>query len=300
MQTTAKWTEFPKYPVVAGIMALAIVTTIAWWSHFNVAALMEGPGTQRGELWRLFTSIFLHTDILHLLFNLYWFWMFGTLIERAFGHAKTALIVIFLAVGSGAFQFALDRGGVGLSGVGYGLFGMLWVLSKYDDRFRGIVGPNVTTLFVGWFFLCVATTITKVYPVGNVAHAAGTILGAVLGYAVVNSQKRLATGTALAVLVLCGILAATLGRPLANLSRFAGYDEGWLGYEALLKQDNVAALRWLKDASRLQPKEPHIWYDLGIAYARQGDYKAAKDAYQHARDLAPSNAEFSKALADVE
>jgi GlpG protein len=130
---------------------------------------MEGPGTQRGELWRLFTSIFLHTDILHLLFNLYWFWMFGTLLERAFGHAKTALIVIFLAVGSGAFQFAIDRGGVGLSGVGYGLFGMLWVLSKYDGRFRGIVGPNITTLFVVWFFLCVATTITKIYSVGNVA-----------------------------------------------------------------------------------------------------------------------------------
>lgn len=300
MQTSAKWTDFPKYPVVAGTMALAIVTTIAWWSHFNISALMEGPDTQRGELWRLFTSIFLHTDILHLLFNLYWFWMFGTLIEREFGHAKMALTVIVLAVGSGAFQFALDRGGVGLSGVGYGLFGMLWVLSKYDDRFRGIVGPNITTLFVGWFFLCVATTITKIYSVGNVAHAAGAILGAALGYAVVNSQKRLATGAVLAALVFCGILAATLGRPLVNLSRLAGYDEGWLGYQALLKQDNVAALRWLKDASRLQPAQPHIWYDLGIAYTRQGDHKAARDAYQRAHDLAPSNAEFSKALADAE
>jgi cytochrome c-type biogenesis protein CcmH/NrfG len=73
-----------------------------------------------------------------------------------------------------------------------------------------------------------------------------------------------------------------------------------LGYEALLKQDNVAALHWLKDAARLQPDEPHIWYNLGIAYARQGDFTSAKDAYKRAHDLNPENAEFAKALADTE
>src|ERR1051326_8317610 len=154
MQTTAKWTDFPKYPVIAGTMFLAILASIAWWAHFDLSALIDGPRTQRGELWRLFTSIFLHTDIFHLLFNLYWLWMFGTLVERVFGHGKASLILTFLAIGSGAFQFALDRGGVGLSGVGYGLFGLLWVLSKKDERFRGTIGPNITTLFVAWFFLC--------------------------------------------------------------------------------------------------------------------------------------------------
>jgi GlpG protein len=300
MRTTPKWTDFPKFPVTAGTMGLAVAASVAWWSHFSVAGLMESAEAQQGELWRFCTSVLLHTDILHLLFNLYWLWIFGSLIEWAFGHARTALVFAFLALGSGVLQFALDRGGVGLSGVGYGLFGLLWVLSRHDERFRGEVGPSITTLFVGWFFLCVVATVTKIFPVGNVAHAAGATLGALLGYAIVNTQKRLATGAILAILLIFGCWAATVGRPRVNLSRFAGYDEGMLGYQALMKQDNASALHWLKDAARLQPDEPHIWYNLGIAYARLGDRSASRSAYQRAHDLAPSDVEFTKALADSE
>jgi membrane associated rhomboid family serine protease len=300
MPSATKWNDFPKFPVVSGIMILSVAATVAWWLHFNVSALMEGPETQRGELWKFFTSVLLHNDIVHLLFNLYWFWMFGTLIERTYGHARTALIVAFLALGSGAFQFALDRGGVGLSGIGYGLFGLLWVLSKYDERFRGEIDSRLTSLFVGWFFLCVFTTLTKLYLVANVAHAAGAVLGVVLGYAIVNSQRRLVTIGVLSFLLVCGCWGATLGRPRVNVSRFAGYDEGWLGYQALLKKDNASAMRWLTDAARLQPREAYIWYDLGIAYSRQGDRAASKNAYQRAHDLDPADTDFAKALSDSE
>lgn len=300
MQTPPKWTEFPKYPIVAGTILLACAATGAWWAHLNVAALTETADIQRGQLWRLLTSIFLHVDILHLLFNVYWFWMFGTLIERVFGHAKTALIVVLLAIGSGAFQFALDRGGVGLSGVGYGLFGMLWVLSKYDERFIGSVGRNITTLFVAWFFVCVLATWTKIYAVGNVAHGAGAALGLLLGYGIAVPQFRLATRAALSALIVLGIWGATIGRSIVNISGLAAYDESKLGYDALMRNDNITALRWLKEAAKIDPKSAYTWYDLGIAQARQGDFAAAKSAYQRAHDLEPSNADYAKALAEAQ
>jgi len=41
------------------------------------------------------------------------------------------------AVGSSAAEFALFQGGIGLSGVGYGLFGLLWVLSWHASDFAG-------------------------------------------------------------------------------------------------------------------------------------------------------------------
>ena len=300
MQTPAKWTEFPKYPIVAGTIVLACAATIAWWSHIDLAALIAGPDVQRGQLWRLFTSIFLHVDILHLLFNLYWFWMFGTMLERTFGHARTAFMVLLLAIGSSAFEFAFDRGGVGLSGVGYGLFGLLWVLSKYDHRFRATIGPNITTLFVAWFFLCILATAAKIYAVGNIAHLAGAVLGALLGYAIAVPGWRLRMAMALSALVAAGIWGATLGRAMVNVSRSAAYDESKLGYDALMRNDNVAALRWLNDAARLEPRSAYIWYDLGIAHARQGDLAAAKAAYQKAHDLDPVNADYAKALAEAQ
>ncbi len=300
MQTTTKWTELPKYPIVTGTIVLACVATISWWSHFDLAALMAGPDVQRGQLWRLFTSAFLHLDILHLLFNIYWFCMFGTLFERIFGHARTALIVILLAVGSGAFQFAFDRGGVGLSGVGYGFFVMLWVLSRYDHSFRGTIGSNVTTLFVAWFFLCFVATVAKIYAVGIVAHAAGAVLGALLGYAIAVPRLRFGASVALSALLIVGTWGATLGRPFVNVSRAAAHDESKLGYDALMRNDNVAAQRWLQDAARLEPQSAYIWYDLGIAQARQGDLAAAKAAYQKAHDLDPANADYNKALAEAQ
>src|SRR5215475_9593621 len=182
--TTPKWTDFPKYPVIAGVSALAIAATVAWWTKVDVNVLFETADIRRGQLWRLFTSTFLHLDVLHLLFNIWWLWIFGTQVERVFGHAKTALLVILFAVESGSLDFAFSRGGVGLSGVGYGFFGLLWVLSKKDERFRGALDARTVNLFVGWFFLCIFTTVTGIYPVGNVAHGAGALLGILLGYGI--------------------------------------------------------------------------------------------------------------------
>src|SRR6266568_8301158 len=76
MRPAPKWTEFPKYPVIAGTAILAIAVTIAWWSKLNVSPFFETAMIRRGELWRLITGIFPHADILHLTFNIYWLWVF--------------------------------------------------------------------------------------------------------------------------------------------------------------------------------------------------------------------------------
>ena len=296
MATVPKWTEFPKYPVVASTAVLAAILTIAWWTKTDVSALLPSTEIRRGEIWRLFTSVFLHIDILHLIFNVYWLWMFGTLIEQVFGHTKTALLFAFFALGSSAFEFALDQGGVGLSGIGYGLFGMLWVLSHRDDRFRETVGSRTVVLFIGWFLFCIATTVTHAYSVGNVAHGAGAIFGILTGYSITTPNRRVLANAGLAVLTLLGIWGATFGRPLVNLSGEVGYDEAKWGYDALNQKQDKQALHWLKDASRMQPKSAVIWYDLGIAYSRAGDLAAARNAYARAHDLEPGNTEYSDAL----
>jgi len=293
--TTPKWTDFPKYPVIAGVSALAIAATVAWWAKVDVNVLFETADIRRGQLWRLFTSIFLHLDVLHLLFNIWWLWIFGTQVERVFGHAKTALLVILFAVESGSLDFAFSRGGVGLSGVGYGFFGLLWVLSKKDERFRGALDARTVNLFVGWFFLCIFTTVTGIYPVGNVAHGAGALLGILLGYGIAVRRQRLATNIAAGMLCTLGILGSTIARPYVNLSRAEGYQEARWGYDALLANEDREAVRWLRDASLYQPKAPEVWFDLGIAYQRLGDLTAAKKAYGKAHDLAPKETKYSDA-----
>ena len=153
MAGAPKWRDIPKYPVIAGVATLAVVVTIAWAAKVDISPLYESAEIRRGQLWRLVTSIFPHIDILHLAFNLYWLWVLGTVVERVYGHAKTILLLALLAVGSNSLDFAFDQGGVGLSGVGYGLFGLLCVLSERDERFRGAIDRRTVQLFVGWFFI---------------------------------------------------------------------------------------------------------------------------------------------------
>jgi len=49
------------------------------------------------RLWSLFTSMFMHADITHLLGNMLYLWVFGDNIEDAFGHTK--YLVFYLAGG---------------------------------------------------------------------------------------------------------------------------------------------------------------------------------------------------------
>jgi membrane associated rhomboid family serine protease len=292
MLRAPKWTEFPKYPVIAGTALLATAVSIAFWAGADVSPLFETAMIRRGELWRLVTSMFPHLSVLHLVFNIYWLWVFGAVIESTYGHLKTAALLLLFAVGSGCFEFAFSVGGAGLSGVGYGFFGLLWVLSRRDERFRDVIDSRTILTFVVWFFLCIAATVTNVMPIGNFAHGAGAILGILTGFAITLPKSRVAVSAAICAMLAFGLWGATLGRPMVNFSGRAGYEEGKWGYDALIAHHYPEAVRWFRDATRYQPKTAAYRYDLGIAYQGLGNTAAAAAAYRQAADLGDPQAEF--------
>ena len=294
------WRDIPKYPVVISVALVATGLTIAWWSGTSMSGLFENAEIRRGQFWRLVTSALLHLDILHLVFNLYWLWVLGTVVERVYGDWKTALLLLLFAIGSGSWEYALADGGIGLSGVGYGLFGMLFVLSKHDERFKGVLDKRTETLFIVWFFACILLTATHVMNVGNFAHGEGLVLGLVVGYTIVHPERRGLLVTVGGLLVFLGFCGSTVARPYVNFSKNGGYEEARWGYEALMNdkknpETNHEAVMWLEDAVKYQPKVPLFWFNLGIAYQREHDYDAASSAYRRAYELDPSNADYAKA-----
>jgi membrane associated rhomboid family serine protease/TPR repeat protein len=291
MRRAPRLTELPRYPVTAGTALLAIGITLAWWAKGDVSSLLETAMIRRGELWRLVTSIFPHLSLWHLVFNVYWLWVFGTLIEKEYGHFKTAALILLFAVGSSSFEFAFSSGGVGLSGVGYGLFGLLWILSKRDQRFQDAIDQGTIQLFVVWFFICIFTTVTNIMPVANIAHGVGAALGILTGFAVTLPRFRLSVIAGMGAILLFGLWAATLGRPRVNLSASGGYEEAQWGFDALTKDRNQEAVRWFREAVTYRSKSHESWYDLGMAYQRLGDESAAMAAYRKAAELGDSSAE---------
>jgi len=283
--------EFPKYPIAAGLSLLAIVVTGAWWAGKDISPVLATAMIRRGELWRLVTCILPHAGILHLLFNVYWVWVFGTLLEQVFGPIRTAALVLLFAVGSSALEFAFFTGGVGLSGVGYGFFGLLWVLSSRDERFFDAVDRPTIQLFVVWFFVCIVLTLANVMPVANLAHAGGAVLGILAGFAVARPDRRIPAVAGIAGFVVLSLCAATIWRPALNMSDREGYEEGRWGYEALVANRNQEAVRWFREAVVYQPRVSEYWYDLGIAYERLRDGRTAVSAFRKAADLGSADAQ---------
>jgi membrane associated rhomboid family serine protease len=291
-----KLTEFPKYPVITVVSLLAVAVTIAWWMKVDVSVLFESPQIRRGQWWRLLTSVLPHLDVLHLIFNLWWLWIFGTTVERVFGHLNTILLFLLFAIGPNALQYAFSDGGVGLSGIGYGLFGLLWILSRRDPRFAGAIDQRTINLFIGWFFLCILLTLNHTWAVGNFAHGGGALLGILVGFAITMPEVRILLAGCVAAIVLFSLWGATAGRVKLNVSSRAGWEEGHMGYTALQDGENQQAIQWLREGVLFRPHDAVMWYDLGIAYQRAGNQSGAKAAYETAVQLNPTNADYQAAL----
>ncbi|MGH7128177.1 MAG: rhomboid family intramembrane serine protease [Planctomycetaceae bacterium] len=164
----------------------------------------------QGEVWRLVTPIFIHMTWLHLLFNMLWLYRLGMAIEFRQGSLRFLLIVLIVAVASNVLQCllsqwlrdALTSGTIapgslpawvltrifglsgpafgGMSGVVYGLFGYIWMKSRYDPASTYFMDTTTVVLMMVFLFLCMTGLVG---PIANTAHAVGLVTGMVLAYA---------------------------------------------------------------------------------------------------------------------
>jgi membrane associated rhomboid family serine protease/TPR repeat protein len=282
MRQPPSWTEFFRYPVISGIALLATGVTVAGWAKLDVTPLVENA----------ITSIFPHVGILHLIFNVYWLWVFGTLIEEVYGHVKTVALVLLFAIVPNALEYAFSAGGVGLSGVGYGLFGLLWILSKRDERFRDAIDQRTIRLFVIWFFFCILATVTNLMLIGNIAHGAGAVLGILTGFAITMPERRATITAGIGSIFVFAIWASTFGRPSVNLSAYGSYDECKWGYDAMRSNHNDEALKWLQIAARYRSNPASCLTDLGFTYQRLGKTEQALSAYRKAADMGYAEGQY--------
>jgi membrane associated rhomboid family serine protease len=290
------------YPVTAGVAAAAIIVTGMWWCGQSIDGFVtNGRVWANWELWRALTSTLPHVNIFHLAFNLYWLWTFGTLVERVYGHLRCAGIFLLLAFGSSLAEFSLLYGGVGLSGVGYGLWGMLWWLEKRDARFAEAVDYQTSRLFVFWFFLCIILTVADLMPVANVAHGVGAVMGVLLGLAASSrgAVKWKSLAGLVAVMILC-LTGATVFWPWVNFSAYAAPEIERAGWEAMEHNDNTNAVKLLEIAVRMRHAPARDWYNLAIAYHRLGKRDAAVTAYEHAARMPDADSDMRNMAQQME
>jgi GlpG protein len=138
------------------------------------------PEVRQGELWRVFTPMFIHMTILHILFNMLWLRDLGSMVEARQSSWLLAVLVLVFAAGSNLAQYFVS-GPIfgGMSGVVYALVGYIWIRGKLDPGSGLYLHPTTVTMMIIWFFACLFHLVGNV---ANTAHGAGLVMGMAWGW----------------------------------------------------------------------------------------------------------------------
>jgi rhomboid protease GluP len=138
----------PNVSVTSVLLALNVaifVLMLAWGidpMQPSLASLIQwganyGPKTTQGEWWRMFTCMFLHIGVLHLLFNMIALWNVGGFMERLLG--STGFLVLYLLAGLlGSVASVAWNPFVVSAGASGAIFGLYGGLLAFLVRHRGL------------------------------------------------------------------------------------------------------------------------------------------------------------------
>lgn len=194
------------------IMALCVVMFAAMYllgngSNDGLTLYLFGANlpeaVKAGEIYRLITCVFLHSGIIHLLFNMYALYVIGHQVETYIGKFKFTVIYLISAI-SGSLMSAIftNAMSVGASGAIFGLLGSLLYFGYHyrlylGDVLRSQIIPLIIANLVLGFILP---------GVDNAAHIGGLIGGYLatmaLGVKAKSKKQDMINGTIVLIIYL--------------------------------------------------------------------------------------------------
>jgi rhomboid protease GluP len=149
---------------------------------------MKGEAVFAGQWWRIVTAIFVHVDLYHLLSNLCFLLLFGTIAESVFQRVGYfALWFLTGIAGSMAQLVALSPQyyGFGASGVAFGLVGALWAAYCLERAPSPTIKRHwIIVILLGFFIILGLLPDWLQAHSFNAAHLGGLLTGMILGLAI--------------------------------------------------------------------------------------------------------------------
>ena len=177
-------------PVVLNLIiinAICFVAQLVFDSTWNITERfgLYSPDSPYFEPYQLVTHMFLHGGFLHIAFNMYALWLFGSMLERQWGPKKFLIFYLVCGLAAGVAQMLLVSGGpaIGASGAIMGL------LAAFAYTY-----PNIEFYIIPIPFAIKAKYLVAVYAaidifggfsnsqdnVAHFAHLGGLVMGFIL------------------------------------------------------------------------------------------------------------------------
>ncbi|MFQ2415018.1 rhomboid family intramembrane serine protease GlpG [Aeromonas caviae] len=133
------------------------------------------------QAWRYVTPAFIHFSVLHLVFNLLWWWYLGGQIEQRLGSGKLfILLIVGAALPNIAEFFASGPRFGGLSGVVYALLGYSWLRTRLQPDCGLAMPPALMGFMLVWLVLGFLDMLGT--PTANMALLVGLLVGLAQGW----------------------------------------------------------------------------------------------------------------------
>lgn len=156
---------------------------------------------RQGEIWRLISPVVLHSNFLHILFNMLWLWYLGRPIEQRIGPFRTLLLSLVAGIGSNTVQYFMSGPFfIGYSGIVAALAGFIWMREKIAP-WEGYPIPSNVIYFLAFFIGAIVildvvafclqafTSVAFAPNIANSAHIAGALIGIFLARYPFFSQR---------------------------------------------------------------------------------------------------------------
>lgn len=197
-------TELVRPMVVMALIAVNLLVFALGFLSPNIDEWLFLNGASRahevlvkGEYYRLFTAMFLHAGLLHIFFNMYALYLFGSILEPVFGHRRFALIYLLGGLGGSVLSVVMgdpnpplanlvfSGASVGASGAVFAIFGAEMVFlyrhrallgERGQAQFRNLLVMLALNLFIG----LASTAPGAAVRIDNWAHLGGLIGGLAL------------------------------------------------------------------------------------------------------------------------
>ena len=170
--------------ISVNILVFLIVNLILGDDILSILTQYNYNISQGRELWTLITSFFVHANFLHLFNNVVGLLIFGSTAEIYYSKWQYLMIYFLSGLMGSIFTFLLspiNSGGLGASGVVYGLMGSVLVLVQKENR---------RMYYYAVFYIIYSIAYSFMPGIGTWAHIFGLITGFGIGFVIKKLKAR--------------------------------------------------------------------------------------------------------------
>lgn len=134
-----------------------------------------------GQLWRLITPMFLHGSVVHIGFNMYALYLFGSTLERYYGHLRFTMLYFVAGLAGNVASFALSS--AASLGASTAVFGLVAAEGIFILRNRFLFGRRAMQALLNIVVIVVINLILGLSPgIDNWGHVGGLLGGFVFAW----------------------------------------------------------------------------------------------------------------------